>query len=498
MKYFKKYKIEIFIFAAILFAYFFSRLYNIMSLPLFTDEAIYVRWSQIARYDAAWRFISLTDGKQPSFVWIAMNIMRIVDDPLLAGRLVSVFAGFFSVVGIFFLGKEIFKNRWVGILSSAIYVIFPMALVYDRMALYDSLVGAFAIWGLYFEILLIRNLRLDIALILGMVTGGAILTKTSGFFNIYLLPFTLLLFDLKAKQKLNRFAKWVGLVLISVFLAFGFYSVLRLSPFFHIINEKNSVFVYPFQEWITHPFRFFGGNMNGVWDWLITYYKWSLFLLIISSFFISRKYTREKILLVIWFFLPFVALALFGKVLYPRFIFFMILSLIPLIAFSFYKINELIKNKVIFIIIFLAFSTLSIHADYLIITNFAASPIPKSDLTQYINGWPAGGGLKEILGFLNKQSSNGKIYVATDGTFGSLPTYGVEIYLGENKNIEKRGIWPIPQDIPKDLLEKSKKMPVYFIFNQSLVPSTWPLKLIAKYQKGISDSYMVLYQVVAQ
>ena len=242
MKYFKKYKIEIFIFAAILFAYFFSRLYNIMSLPLFTDEAIYVRWSQIARYDAAWRFISLTDGKQPSFVWIAMNIMRIVDDPLLAGRLVSVFAGFFSVVGIFFLGKEIFKNRWVGILSSAIYVIFPMALVYDRMALYDSLVGAFAIWGLYFEILLIRNLRLDIALILGMVTGGAILTKTSGFFNIYLLPFTLLLFDLKAKKKLNRFAKWVGLVLISVFLAFGFYSVLRLSPFFHIINEKNSVY----------------------------------------------------------------------------------------------------------------------------------------------------------------------------------------------------------------------------------------------------------------
>ena len=74
----------------------------------------------------------------------------------------------------------------------------------------------------------------------------------------------------------------------------------------------------------------------------------------------------------------------------------------------------------------------------------------------------------------------------------------MEIYLGENKNIEKRGIWPIPQDIPKDLLEKSKKMPVYFIFNQSLVPSTWPLKLIAKYQKGISDSYMVLYQVVAQ
>lgn len=499
MKFLKRYKIEILIFSAILAIYFFSRLYNIMSLPLFTDEAIYVRWSQIARYDAAWRFISLTDGKQPSFVWAAMNIMRVVNDPLLAGRLVSVIAGLFSVIGLFFLGREVFKNKWVGIISSLIYVLYPMSLVYDRMALYDSLVGAFAIWGLYLEILLIRNLRLDIALILGMVIGGATLTKTNGFFNIYLLPFTLLLFDLKAKNKLNRLAKWVGLSLIAVFLAYGFYSMLRLSPFYHIINEKNSIFVYPFSEWFTHPFRFFGGNMNGVWDWLITYLKWPLFSLIIVSFFISMRYTRKKILLVIWFFLPFVALALFGKVLYPRFIFFMTLSLIPLIAFSFYKISDLVKNKVIFIIIFLAFSVLSIHADYLIITNFAASPIPKSDLEQYINGWPAGGGARETVVFLSEKAANQKIYVATEGTFGSLPTYAVEIYLGDNRNIDKRGIWPLTQDIPQDLLEKAKKMPVYFVFNQSLNPPLgWPLKFIAKYQKGIGDSYMSLYQVNPQ
>ena len=65
--------------------YFATRLYNILDLQMFTDEAIYTRWSQIARFDANWRFISLTDGKQPSFVWINMVIMRLVDDPLLAG-----------------------------------------------------------------------------------------------------------------------------------------------------------------------------------------------------------------------------------------------------------------------------------------------------------------------------------------------------------------------------------------------------------------------------
>src|SRR3989344_1220918 len=142
----KKYRIELVIAVLLTCAYFFLRLYRIMSLPIFTDEAIYVRWSQIARFDASWRFISLTDGKQPLFVWISMTFMRIVDDPLLASRLVSVGAGFLTMIGLFFLGREIFKNRWVGILSSATYLIYPFALVYDRMALYESLIGALMVW----------------------------------------------------------------------------------------------------------------------------------------------------------------------------------------------------------------------------------------------------------------------------------------------------------------------------------------------------------------
>ena len=67
--------------------YLITRLYNLLGLPIFTDEAIYIRWSQIALQDASWRFISLTDGKQPMYVWLAMIFLRFVRDPLLAGRL---------------------------------------------------------------------------------------------------------------------------------------------------------------------------------------------------------------------------------------------------------------------------------------------------------------------------------------------------------------------------------------------------------------------------
>src|SRR5258707_14553273 len=95
----------------IILLYFITRLTHILPLPIFRAEAIYIRWAQIAMRDPAWRFISLTDGKQPMYVWIAMILLRFIQDPLLAGRLVSIFAEFFSMIGMFFLGSEIFKNK---------------------------------------------------------------------------------------------------------------------------------------------------------------------------------------------------------------------------------------------------------------------------------------------------------------------------------------------------------------------------------------------------
>src|SRR3989338_1856330 len=188
--------------------YFVTRLYNILDLQMFTDEAIYTRWSQIARFDANWRFISLTDGKQPSFVWINMIFMRFINDPLLSGRLVSVASGFIGMAGIFLLAKEIFKSQKTGIIASIVYIIFPFTLVYDRMALYDSLTATTLIWGLLFQILLVRKRRLDIALILGFIMGFGVLTKSSAFFLVYLFPLSLLLFDFKQKNRSYEFAKW--------------------------------------------------------------------------------------------------------------------------------------------------------------------------------------------------------------------------------------------------------------------------------------------------
>lgn len=465
-----------------------------MSLPIFTDEAIYTRWSQIARFDASWRFISLTDGKQPLFVWIDMILMRFTSDPLLAGRLVSVLAGLITMIGLFFLGKILFGKK-IGAIAAFLYIIYPFALVYDRMALYDSLVAAGAVWSLLFEILLVQKKRLDIALILGMILGASVLTKTSGFIFIYLLPFSLLLLKFTKKTLKSELLRWIPLAGISIFFAYFYYSILRLSPFYHIINEKNTIFVYPIKDWLAHPFQFFPNNSQAFLDWFLVYSTPPFMVLIALS--VLGKKIKEKLLLFIWFFAPILGLALFGRTLYPRFIFFMTMPMLILAAYSLENLYSRLKfNKILITALFV---TTLLISDYLIISNFARAPIPKADLGQYINDWPAGGGIKEIIQYLDNESKKGKIYVASLGTFGSLPTYSTEIYLGDNKNVDKRGIFPVPSEVPQDLLEKSKKMPVFlFVSNQHEFEQqikNWPIKLIVQYQKGVGDSYSRLYKV---
>ncbi len=482
--------------------YFTLRLNNILSLPIFTDEAIYVRWSQIASNDASWRFISLTDGKQPSFVWIAMILMKFISDPLLAGRLVSVFAGVGSVIGIYFLGSELFKDRKIGLLASLIYVVFPFALVYDRLALYDSLVGMFIIWAMYLEVLLVRKPRLDTALILGMVIGAGMLTKTSNNFAFILLPFSLLLFDFKNKKWKENLKNWIVFALIAVGLSQVMYAILRLSPFYHIVSDKNAVFVYPISEWIRSPFAFFTGNIKGLTSWLFTYMSYPFIVLVVSSFLIDKKTFRKKLFLLVWFAAPFFALALFGKVIYPRFILFMSMPLLLLGAYALFNLVRTAEKKWMKITIPFVFLVGFIINDYFIVTDFSKASIPTADREQFITDWPAGVGVKETVEFLRQASSNEKLFVATQGTFGLMP-YALEIYLSDNPNIEIKGYWPIEDHLSQEILEKSKEKKTYFIFYQpcppcmktGVAPSQYPLKEVFQIEKEQMGSYYTLYEV---
>jgi 4-amino-4-deoxy-L-arabinose transferase-like glycosyltransferase len=502
-----------FVSAGILILYLATRLYNILSLPIFTDEAIYVRWAQYFVSDLKFWDYSMSDGKQPSFIWIATFLMRIFQDPLFAGRFVSVLAGLGSMVGLYFLTSELFSSnpkerllgRKMGLTASCVYVLYPFALVYDRLAIYDSLVAMFMIWSLYFEVLLVRRRKLLHAVVLGLIMGGGMLTKTSANFAFYLLPFSLLLFEFREKKWRSKLINWAIYALLAAFIANGIYLMLRFSPYFHIIDQKNITFVYSLSEWVRHPFTFFPGNLRGLGGWLLGYMTAPFLVLAVSSFLVGKQFLREKLLLFIWFLAPFTALALFGKVIYPRFILFMSMPLLVLGSYTlFYMISSARRLwlQVVIAIVFL--SSFAVN-DYFILTNFAKANIPPSDREQFVTGWPAGGGVRESIEYLTEVSKNQKIFVGTEGTFGLMP-YALEIYLKDNKNIEIKGYWPVDSMPSNEVLAKAATMPTYFVFYQpcpscpktGVAPIQWPAEKILQIEKPEQDSFYTLYKITPQ
>lgn len=497
-----QYKWEILSFLLLILAFFSLRLLFLTNLPMFTDEAIYIRWAQIALSDSSWRFISLVDGKQPLFVWAVAAFLNFFKDPLVAGRVVSILAGFASVLGLWMVSFALFRDKKIAFLTSLIYVVYPLAQVHDRMAIYDSMVASFTIWALYFSILLIRKARLDLVYTLGIVTGFGMLTKTSALFTLLSLPFTFLLFDFKKPHLFKRIARSLLSFLLVFVIAYAIYSLLRLSPLFYVIGQKNIVFIYTFSEWAKNPFGVLFHNLATFKIWLLDYLTLPVVILIFASFF-SPSFWREKLLLLLYFIFPLVSLAFFGRLVYPRFLFFMTMAVLPLAGFGLVFLVSLLKNKISprFVLPVLSFVFLiyPFYVSLIYAINPVRAPITLTDHIQYTSSWSAGWGLKESVDFFQKQAAKQKIFVATEGTFGLLP-YGLEIYLIHNPNITIKGYWNSLRDkMPSAVVSASRKMPTYFIFYQPQhlsLQKKYPLRLVFAIREGDSNDFYRVYRVL--
>lgn len=472
------------------------RLFNLTKIPIFTDEAIYIRWAQVGLDDAAQRYISLTDGKQPLMIWLMYPFLKIFSDPLFAGRFVSVLSGVMGVAGIYMVARELFGKK-TALISGLIYVVSPFTMVYDRLALMDSLIAAIGIWSVYLEILLVRKLRLDLALILGMVIGLGMLTKSNAQFFIFSLPFSLLLFNFSQKSAGRKIVRWTGYCVVGTVIALVMYNSLRLSPWFYIINLKNHVFIKTISETVHTPFSVFLANLYGLTDILRGYLTLPVMMLL-SGGLLYFLYKKEKkvLFLFLWFIFPYIAFGIFAKVIFPRYLLVMVYPLFIILAHTVVELEGILSPKIRYSLYFIAlFFTLSIYQSVLLSLNPSKADIPRADKNQLFDDWPAGNGVREIVSFIRNQSREGRVILGTEGTFGLNPAV-YEIYLKKNPNVEIRGYWPVNR-VPPDLQESAKAYPTFLVFKESVkVPDDWGLKLVSKYRRGESNNYTLFYQVM--
>ena len=131
MNFFKEHKSEILIFLSLGLIYFITRLYNLLSLPIFTDESIYIYWAKYIAVNHSHWFMSLIDGKPPLLIWAIAALLIVLPQNLylLAGRLPSVFAGLISLVGVYYLAVLLFRSKRIGFISSLFYILSPFTLI---------------------------------------------------------------------------------------------------------------------------------------------------------------------------------------------------------------------------------------------------------------------------------------------------------------------------------------------------------------------------------
>lgn len=485
-------KRDLLIFLLLTIVYFLVTSYNLTSFPIFVDEAIYSRWSQVAMLDAQWRFISLTDGKQPLFMWVAMPFIKYLSDPLFATRFVSVLSGYFTLLGMWYAGWLISGGKKkTAYISALLSMISPYLFFYNRFAVVEAMLVAFGIWIFNLSFLLTKTRRLDIALILGGFTGMGLLVKSPALFYMLLIPVTYLLV-LKKNKLFSRKTKNYGILVgISWVIAEGFNYIQRLSPWMYRIAQKNEFFLVPFSEIFKEPKRIIF-HFQLALKWYSHYQTIPLFLVGIAGIYIMFKKKKELALVMsAWFFGPLIGEALIARLFAPRYITFVAQFFLLFAAYALSQLKGK-RLKLMFLLISI------IPSIYIYKSLFTPLDYPFADEDgAYINGWSSGQGVKEIAAYLEQVAadSNKPVYVGTEGTFGLLP-HALELYTEGNKNLEIVGFWPVSKTPPQEVYEAAETKETYFIYNNTVLDSPPEgTELVLEYPKKTDEFWIRLYKV---
>jgi 4-amino-4-deoxy-L-arabinose transferase-like glycosyltransferase len=470
---------------------FYLRIYNLTILPVFADEAIYIRWSQVMRAEPTLRFVPLSDGKQPLFMWLSIPFLKLFSDPVFAGRFTSVLAGMGTLLGIFLLSYSLFKSKKVALISSFFYALSPFSVFFDRMALVDPLLTMFGVWILLFGVLTARSLRNDLAMITGFLIGGGLLTKSPALFFVLLLPTTWLLSSWPKERRTftSHLLKLVFLFFVSVAIGYGMYNILRLGPNFNMINLRNGDYIYPLNHFLTSPFDPLLPFFDRSFEWIGALGPAPILILALTGLLLGiKKYPKETTILFLWFLAPILVQSEFAKVFTSRYILFS-LPYLFILGGSAFLIKKDLFNKLLTLALII-FVFLSVKNDYLFLTDPEKANLPRSERSGYLEEWTAGTGIKEVADFLiteyNKEPEN-TIVVGTEGFFGTLPD-GLQIYLNSYPKIIVKGVGIPVAWVDTSLIEsKEAGNPTYLVANSTRIwkeAEDQGLSLIAAYPKA--------------
>lgn len=428
----------------VLIGYFVTHLWNLTALPVFADEAIYIRWAQLIIDDwKQYAFFPLNDGKTPLQMWLMVPSLFAFSDPLFAGRVISVLIGALQVVVIGWMTYVLGGRKKTVALAMVLTTGLPFWYFHHRMALTDALMT------LFFSVVLAATIKSQYlfakvglkkptiiwAALAGVAFGLALWTKIPALLVLPSLPLFIFINQPKNQQQatLSYYSTKLSLISLTVVVGLGIFGLLKLNPAFGQLFNRGNDFLFPWQEvflqgkW-TQTIR----NLPSYVVYFGAYFTWPLLLMVIAGLFANKN---QRIFMVL--FLAAAAfvgpIALLGRVVYPRYLFPAMIALTVAAALSFQHFHDrylgakptsLLAKTLISLVLTLFLAQVLGYSGLFIYHNiFDTNKIPfvASDREQYLTEWSSGHGITEVIAFLRDESKNQSLAVATEGSFGTLP-----------------------------------------------------------------------------
>lgn len=455
------------------------RLPALTLLPVFADEAIYIRWAQLIQDDAPrYLFFSMADGKPPLFIWILSVMLHFFGDPLVAGRVLSVLIGFCTVLIIRHITKQVSDDKLAVELATVCAIIVPFFFFHQRMALMDGLLTLLIGCAFSAAIGIAKKIHEGKVLheffwllpAVALSFAGALMTKLPALFaipTIALVP----VFFFNKRNVTSSVRAWLfigiaGLVGCVLFL------LLRISPLFGALFTRSGDFSFTTKQLLSGEWRYvLFASLPRTFTWISTYMTPTLLVCALGGLVYekTRKVVAVLLLGAIVFCAP---LQLIGRVLWPRYflpsaLFFTVAGAIggaALYADRKYKTFTLIL-----------FALLVLRSFMFMVpswTQIQSIPFVEADRLQYLEEWSAGFGNTEVTEYVLARRAlssidTQKFVLLTEGSFGTLPD-GILMYFhkpGKARNIEIQGIGLDVKEIPSAYRQRAASDEVYYAVN---------------------------------
>lgn len=473
--------------ALILVLYVITHLLNLTGLPVFADEAIYIRWAQLIIDDPGrYAFFPLNDGKTPLLMWLFVPFQFLFSDQLFAARFVSVIIGFFQVIAIGYLTKTLGGRNKTSWLAMLLTTLLPFWFFHHRMALTDTLLTLWLTLTTIGVIKIVQQKSSSISKITskslvhyikkmskagwfwiiftGSSLGLAFWSKLPAVLILPALPFYIFLPTKKSWIERIMFLLLIGSACV---LGVALFLLLKLHPAFGQLFSRGGDFLYPLSEILQGRWQTTISNFPTYIWYFISYLTAPIVLLMLYAPF-SPQFKRQQLLLLLSTAAIAGPIMLMGIVVYPRYLFPASIFLIVSAALAYQEIIDTwitkakktwIKVIIGLVIVLLAANTIS--QSVLLITQALidpdATPFVSADQVQYLYEWSSGHGIKQTVDLIKNASQDKTIAVATEGYFGTLPD-GILLYLHRQNvdNIYVEGVGQPVLEIPESFKERAQ------------------------------------------